>query len=307
LSLKQTVTVALASDDVIEEYCINIIFHGHPHKNRGKNMIKKILVLTLIGLFLSIPIARTQNGGTYNPSADVNHDGTVDIQDLATVGQAYGTNLTLPYQTNKTVITVLSYQNGDNSPVQNAMVKVYLTFTGTSLGLSCATNSSGIAIFDLKANTNYTALVWSSDLSSYNYANFTTNSAGEASEIIWLGNQEDSPNIIQTLPDGWFIALFVNRTTGNLITSFNPGVNWIILDSYLNSTNNTWIHLGYMSCETNGGGIAADSTMNYYSGGPIWDDKWGPGVTFNAYDIRYHHWVAFTVDPCGGAYVLFMI
>jgi len=43
------------------------------------------------------------------------------------------------------------------------------------------TNSAGIANFTLNPNSNYTAIAWSK--TTYNHANFTTNSLGEASEL----------------------------------------------------------------------------------------------------------------------------
>ena len=181
-------------------------------------MLKKIVVLGLVCLFLAVSFVVAEDDiGPYNPSADVNRDGKVDILDLVEVGQAYGSNYTLMHQTNKTTVTVLSYENNNFSYVDNALVAVFPNVSGSSEeGLLKYTNSSGTVEFQLNPSSDYVAIAWDDASTAHNYASFTTNSSGEASVIIWLNYyRESSP--IRTIPIGWVVITIVNYTTGELL------------------------------------------------------------------------------------------
>jgi len=166
---------------------------------------------------------------------DLNRDGTVDILDLTQVGQAYGSNLTLAQETNKTVVTVLSF---DKSPpeVENARVAIVDPTTiddqndnPIPVGF---TNSSGIVVFRLGPNKNYTAVAWGE--TNYNYANFTTNSLGEASILIILG---EPTNPIKYLPSGWVMITLLDNETGQI----NHELLGIIVQEFAwNLTGHTW-------------------------------------------------------------------
>lgn len=131
----------------------------------NRNMLKKIIALGLVGLFLAVSFAVAEdNIGPYNPIADVNRDGTVDILDLVEVGQAYGSNLTLSSEPNKTVVTVLSF---DKEPpeVEKARVAIIDPDVFWDVVEVKYSNSSGIATFELSSNKNYTAIAWSGSAS----------------------------------------------------------------------------------------------------------------------------------------------
>lgn len=179
-------------------------------------MLRKFVALGLVGLFLVMSFVVAENGiGPYDLMADVNRDGTVDILDLTQVGQAYGSNLTLAHEVNRTVVTVLSFDR--NPPeVENARVAIFdpetfLSYYGDAAAVNY-TNSLGIATFDLDADKNYIAIAWSG--SAYNYANFTTNSFGEACVLILLGELSLPP--IRALPKGWVTVTLLDNETHEL-------------------------------------------------------------------------------------------
>ena len=178
----------------------------------NRSTFKKIIALGLVGLFLVISFAIAEDSiGPYNPVADVNRDGIVDILDLVEVGEAYGST-GLSYQENKTVITVYN----ETSPIENARVAVFPSsnweywFSETEeIGY---TNVSGIVNFTLNPNKNYTLIAWNK--ANYNYANLTTSSFGEASASILLSDS------LKRFPHNWTIITLHNRTSGELYSEY---------------------------------------------------------------------------------------
>jgi len=166
-------------------------------------MLKRFVALGLVGLFVVMSFVVAEDSiGPYNPIADVNKDGVVDILDMVEVGQAYGSTslISIP---NQTVITVFN----ETSPIKNARVAI---FSGGSTPDKIGyTDASGIANFTLNPNTNYTTVVWSG--AAYNYASFTSNSFGEASESITL------ESTTKHLPAQWVVVSIVNQSTGELV------------------------------------------------------------------------------------------
>lgn len=176
-----------------------------------KNIFKKIVPLSLVSLFLVISFAVAENGiGPYNPIADINRDGIVDILDLVEVGKAYGSNLTLPTQSNQTVVYVYQLESSP-SEVQNARVTIIDPNYYYQAVQVKYTNSSGAVSFTLEPNSNYTAITWSN--TTYNYANFTTNEFGEASVAIQLGYPH--------LPPNWVTITLINKTSEELWSVVN--------------------------------------------------------------------------------------
>jgi len=176
-------------------------------------MLRKFLAIGLVGLFLTVLIVTAEDSTEpYNPTADINKDGIVDILDLVEVGQAYGSNYTLMHQINKTTVTVLSHENNNFSYAENALVAVFPQIRIME-GQWKYTNSSGTVAFDLGANSSYIAIAWKEDRSTYNYANFTTNSLGEASVAIWLSNYAAS-SPIRNIPKGWIVITILDNVTG---------------------------------------------------------------------------------------------
>lgn len=177
----------------------------------------KLYLAGLIVVLVFTQIAVTSSEvSSFDYMADVNRDGIVDIHDLERLGEAYGSSLALPSETNKTVVAVLSF---DKQPpeVENARVaiidpEVFSPFFGDAVAVQY-TNSSGITTFDLGSNRNYTAVAWRG--SAYNYANFTTNLLGEASILIMLGEPSLPPT--RALPQGWVIVTFLDNETGSVI------------------------------------------------------------------------------------------
>jgi len=175
--------------------------------------------LCLIGLILvgsSFQIAASSsNPSSYDVMADVNRDRIVDVNDLSRLGKAYGSNLVLPSEAGKAVVTVLSF--GKEPPeIENARVaavdpELLHNQWENPINVTC-TNSSGIATFDLSPNKNYTAIAWSA--SAYSYANFTTNSLGEASVMILLAEPSMLP--VHALPEGWVVVTLLNNETNSL-------------------------------------------------------------------------------------------
>ncbi len=180
-------------------------------------MLKRFVALGLVGLFLVISLVVAQDSvGPYNRVADVNKDGLVDVLDLVEVGQAYGSNYTLASIPNKTVITVLSFAR--NPPeMEEALVAVGVSHRNRTLAWSY-TNSSGVAVFDLGPNASQRAYAWSG--SAYNYADFSTNSQGEASVLILLG--EPTVTTIRRLPSGLVFYTLINGQNGSLYWSDSP-------------------------------------------------------------------------------------
>lgn len=179
-------------------------------------------ILPLVGLILvlvSIQIVVTSSDvSSYDLMADINRDRIVDASDLARLGKAYGSSLVLPSEPNKTVVTVLSF-DGDPPEVENATVvifdpELFNEWFGDPIDIQC-TNSSGIATFELGPSKNYTAIVWSG--SAHNYANFTTDTLGEASPLVLLGEPSGPP--IHSLPQGWVVITVINNQTGSIYSA----------------------------------------------------------------------------------------
>jgi len=212
-------------------------------------MLRKFVALGLVGLFLVMSLVVAEDGiGPYNPIADVNKDGIVDILDLVEVGQAYGSNCTSMHQANKATVTVLSYENNDFSFAENALVAI---LGGESPWKY--TNSSGTAAFDLSANGTYVAVAWSEDKSRYNYANFTTDSLGEAAVTIWL-SQYPLSSPIRSMPRGWIVLLFFDNNTDqpyihDYMDLFAQTFN---VSGYLEHWNITYAFGGYDPCYLGG-------------------------------------------------------
>jgi len=168
-------------------------------------MLKKIVALGLVGLFLAMSLVVAQdNIGSYDRAADVNGDGIVDILDLTQVGQAYGSNYTLGSEVNKTVVTVVSFVK-EPPEIQDALVVI----NPGEYASAAITNSSGVAVFDLLANSSYTAYAWSGG--ACNNVGFSTNSWGEASVLITLG--EPLMPMIRNTPQGKVLLTFRNNVT----------------------------------------------------------------------------------------------
>lgn len=171
------------------------------------NMKKAIVVLlSLVIVLVLVPTASTNpDNSTYDPMADVNRDGVIDIYDLARLGKAYGTTQTVPTIPNQTVVYVYQIEK-DPAEVENARVAIIdpdYCYQAVQVNY---TNSSGLVNFTLNPNSNYMAIAWSN--ATYNNANFTTNEYGEASVIIQLGYPH--------LPANWATITIVNRTTREL-------------------------------------------------------------------------------------------
>lgn len=166
-----------------------------------------------------VPIAITNPDiSTYEPMADVNRDGIVDANDLSRLGQAYGST-GLVYQENKAVITVYN----ETSPIENARIAIFGDISAQIPDQIGYTNLSGTASFTLNPNTFYVAVVWSG--SNYNYANFTTNSLGEASLSMPLEKST------KHLPPLWVVISIVNKTSGALVSGNEfHSVGWKITE-----------------------------------------------------------------------------
>lgn len=165
--------------------------------------------------------------GPYNPIADVNKDGKIDILDLVEVGQLYGSTYAPTTQPNRTSVTVLLHAaNLSCVPVANALVVVYFNHSFTSSlfegdGLWGYTNSSGMVDFELSRNTGFVAIAWNDDRSMYNYATFTTNPSGEASVTVWLNHLASpcaQPDPSRTIPEGWIVIIIFDNNTGRPYT-----------------------------------------------------------------------------------------
>lgn len=199
-------------------------------------MLKKIVGLGLVCLFLAFSfVVAEDNIGSYNPNADVNRDGKVDILDLVEVGQAYGSNYTSLIEPNMTTVLVLSYGNNSQVvPVANAIVSVLMN---RGPHWKCA-NSTGIVTFDLSPNSSYYIMAWSPDYTEYNYANVTTNSQGEAFTIIWLSylvSPNNSPYPIQASPKGKAVVVIVDRNSSLPLSGYNSW-DYGLVECFANSS-----------------------------------------------------------------------
>jgi len=190
-------------------------------------MLKRFVALGLVCLFLVISFVVAEHSiGPYNPIADVNKDGVVDILDLVEVGQSYGSNYASLMEPNMTTVLVLSYGNNSQVvPVANAIVSADLMNRGILGGphWKCA-NSTGIVTFDLSPNSSYYIMAWSPDYTEYNYANVTTNSQGEAFATIWLSylvSPNNSPYPIQASPKGKAVVVIVDRNSSLPLSEYN--------------------------------------------------------------------------------------
>jgi len=166
-------------------------------------------------------VVTSSDMSSYDIMADLNRDRIVNANDLARLGNAYGSRLILPSEPNKAVVTVLSYDK--NPPeVENARVAIFDTDLDSFYAVAISTtNSSGIVTFELCPNKNYTSIAWYG--SAYNYANFTTDLLGEAAILILLGEPSLPP--IQELPDGWIVVTFLENGTDILFTP----PDWVVV------------------------------------------------------------------------------
>jgi len=270
-----------------------------------KRMLRKFVALGLVGLFLAMTLVVAQDSiGPYNPIADVNKDGVVDILDLVEVGQAYGSNYTLAHQTNKTTITVLSFENNTFSFVENALVAVFPQ-TDHMNGQWKNTNSSGMVAFDLNANSSYIAITWDNNRSSYNYANFTTNSSAEASVIIWLSYYlQSSP--IRSIPRGWVVMTFLDNRTGQPCTDEKVKKALIVVEgtfTFAYPENFTWVYNAQWILGGGGTGIFAIDSSKYHCLYPYIGSNTNVCImlTYGFALIRYF---TYRTDEWGGAYVV---
>lgn len=266
-----------------------------------KRMLRKFVALGLVGLFLAMSLVVAEDSiGPYNPVADVNRDGIVDILDLVEVGQAYGSNYTLMHQTNKTTVTVLSYENNNFSYVENALVAVF-SQSDIMEGQWNYTNSSGVVDFDLNANSSYIAIAWDSDRFRYNYANFTTNSLGEASATIWLSYYPKSS--MRSIPKGWIVITFLNNATSKPYTSEH--IEIYAIEIY-NSTNDGWSTSEWYLGPTHTGILAMDC-QKYAHSCPYTK----PNVVFKAWYFAWpsyrSRYSVYHTDEYGGIYAVEII
>lgn len=177
-------------------------------------MKKAIVILVSLCLVLTLlPEAITgPDTSSYDPMADVNRDGIIDVNDLYRVGQAYGSVQAVPFQSNKTVVYVYQLE-ADPPEVENARVAIIDLDVCTQYSFRVEyieyTDSVGLVNFTLQSTKNYTAIAWSD--TTYNYANFTTNEFGEASIAIILGYPK--------LPPNWVAITVLNETGGLVITN----------------------------------------------------------------------------------------
>lgn len=243
------------------------------------NMNKIVVVILCLSLVVVlVPIAITNPDiSTYDPMADVNRDGIVDVNDLSRLGQAYGST-GLAYQENKTVITVFN----ETGPIENARVAVFSIAGYEDVGENpkniSYTDSFGIADFTLDANANYTVIVWSG--ADYNYADFTTNLVGEASVSILIGKGT------KHLPTCWVTVSIINRTSGALVTDgMLPPPEYYILVGNVSSVESSiltsktvwtshspgWVDDAFIAYHANG--IAVFLKDNAH---PIWEKMFSP-------------------------------
>lgn len=180
-----------------------------------KKSILSSVVLILVLVCMQIAVT-SSDVSSYDIMADVNRDGMIDASDLARLGTAYGSRLILPSEPNKTVVTVLSF--GEESPeVENARVAIFdLSIVEWRAIAINSTDSSGVTTFELSASTDYTAVAWSNNGLAYNFANFSTDSTGEACVLILLGEPLLPP--IRALPQGWVVITLLQNGTNNLYT-----------------------------------------------------------------------------------------
>lgn len=199
----------------------------------GRERVMNKTWLCLAGLILvssSFQIALSSSDpASYDVMADVNRDRTVDIYDLNRLGRAYGSNLDLPSEPGKVVVTVLSFDKEPPEVENTRVAAVGPELLGNQIENPINvtyTNSSGIATFDLSPSKNYTAIAWSG--SAYNSANFTTNPLGEATLLILL--RESSVPPIRALPDGWVTVTLLDNETGSLVFGWDisPGNDFVM-------------------------------------------------------------------------------
>jgi hypothetical protein len=167
------------------------------------------IALSLFMVLVLVPMPTTcLDNPSYDPMADVNRDGLVDVSDLQRIGHAYGST-GLIHETGKTVIAVWN----ETSPIENVRLAIVGSPWANPEGIRVLqvahTDSSGIADFDLNVNTDYVCLAWSG--SRYCYANFTTDEYSEASVRMLLDADRKS------LPYRWLVFTIVNKTTGDLV------------------------------------------------------------------------------------------
>lgn len=271
-----------------------------------KNLTKKVVSIGLMCLFIAMSFAIAEDSiGPYNPIADVNRDGRIDILDLVEVGQAYGAEYIPITQPNKTTVTVLSFENNNFSFAENALVAVFPQGSGME-GQWKYTNSSGTVAFDLSTNSSYIAIAWDSTRSSYNYANFTTNSKGEASMIIWLNYfPEASP--IRSIPRGWILMTILDNNTGE---PYTYDTLWVLAKNFTVSVSAdppfSWSCWGTYCVGLVDTGLYAVDSSNYGIGYdiPFTRPNVNVAVTFEREPGGEAGNCTFRTDEYGGAYVV---
>jgi len=232
----------------------------------------------MVGLILVLvftQLAVTTSNDSYDIMADVNRDRIVDVNDLARLGNAYGSSLVLPSEPNKTVVTVLSFDK-ESPEVETATVAIVNPSTldnqvDNPINVK-HTNPSGIAAFELDSNENYTAIAWYG--SAYNYANFTTNSLGEASTLIVLGEQSLPP--IRALPQEWVVVTILENETGTIVS---PGIDFALL---------------IYRIEFSGGSFVSEHVYNLFNkrGVVLIPPSW-------SFNKPYSRWGLVLMDACG--------
>jgi hypothetical protein len=253
------------------------------------------IILTLFLLLLLAPNAVTNtDDSNFNPMADVNRDGIVDVSDLGRLGQAYGST-GLVHEAGKTVISVWN----ETAPVEDAVVHIVPFRTGRynfpdNIGY---TDSNGTSTFMLGSDANYTAIAWFG--SDYNYANITTNLAGEASALVMISGG------MKCLPFDWVTFSLVNKTTGRHIDNDYWHVGDVITESHtlaFNETSIQWYRdgLGYFDCYLLHG-LAVSQGVNLAYGSTNWGVK---AVTFGG---LYLGNAVYNADEKGNANVVIYV
>lgn len=217
----------------------------------------KKIGLCLVGLILVVSfagIAVTSSDSSYDPMADVNRDGLVDANDLNRIGQAYGST-SLVHQPGKTVISVWN----ETARIENARVAV---FSGGQMPNHVGyTNSLGIVNFTFSPNTDFTAVAW--NRAKYNYANFTTDSYGEASVFIPLNNG------MKHFPPCWVVTTFINKTSGELLsgTYYTDVYNITGFENHGMGSEVVWTSYAENAFSTSDSNVGISAvTLNYVSG-----------------------------------------
>jgi hypothetical protein len=202
-------------------------------------MIKKELIIAILAtfcltatLFLIIPIS---GQAVYDPQLDVNHDGKIDIKDIAAVAKAFGTTGDPTVPVNVTWVSS-----------NLAQLTIYIPSSGGA-GSSGGSTTVGLSVSGYSRAWIWLSAPWGSSAASGTYSMSLT-----LTSIEWTGGPSQPPyvQVWQTITSSQISSILVQVVSGVIASSSSPAT--ISEDSYI-SVKAPYIASASFSCTFSSG------------------------------------------------------